>query len=224
MPAPEPRPLLLVDVDGVLSLFGPGVDPSTCTPALVEGIPHLLSRRAATLLARLAATYDCVWCTGWEDRADGHLPHLLGLPAGWPHLVFSDRPQDDAHWKLAAIDGRAEQIYGSKAARAVLMNLIVARPANVPGPVAASWNHATATCPGWHATLPEVTDWRPQMPAVPTTIAWAQHDRLLLAGRQAPRARRWLPEARHTILEGCGHVPMWDDPEQVARAILDGRA
>ena len=128
------------------------------------------------------------------------------------------------HAMARAIDGRAEQIYGSKAARAVLMNLIVARPANVPGPVAASWNHATATCPGWHATLPEVTDWRPQMPAVPTTIAWAQHDRLLLAGRQAPRARRWLPEARHTILEGCGHVPMWDDPEQVARAILDGRA
>jgi len=26
------------------------------------------------------------------------------------------------------------------------------------------------------------------------------------------------------ILEGCGHVPMWDDPEQVARAILDARA
>ena len=107
MGAPEPRPLLLVDVDGVLSLFGPGVDAGTCTPALVEGIPHLLSRRAAPLLTRLAATYECVWCTGWEDRADGHLPHLLNLPAGWPHLVFSGRPQDDAHWKLAAIDAHA---------------------------------------------------------------------------------------------------------------------
>ena len=106
MPAPE-RPLLLVDVDGVLSLFGPGVDRAQVTPALVEGIPHLLSRRAATLLARLAATYECVWCTGWEDRADGHLPHLLGLPAGWPHLVFDRRPQDAAHWKLAAIDALA---------------------------------------------------------------------------------------------------------------------
>jgi hypothetical protein len=106
MPAPE-RPLLLVDVDGVLSLFGPHVDRVQTTPALIEGIPHLLSRRAAVLLVRLAATYDCVWCTGWEDRADGHLPHLLGLPAGWPHLVFTDRPQDAAHWKLAAIDAHA---------------------------------------------------------------------------------------------------------------------
>jgi pimeloyl-ACP methyl ester carboxylesterase len=59
------------------------------------------------------------------------------------------------------------------------------------------------------------------MPACPTTIAWAEHDRLLLTGRQAPRARRWLPEARHVTLHGCGHVPTWDDPEQVARAILD---
>jgi hypothetical protein len=106
MPAPE-RPLLLVDVDGVLSLFGPHVDRVQTTPALIEGIPHLLSRRAAVLLVRLAATYDCVWCTGWEDRADGHLPHLLGLPAGWPHLVFTDRPQEAAHWKLAAIDAHA---------------------------------------------------------------------------------------------------------------------
>jgi hypothetical protein len=101
------RPLLLVDVDGVLSLFGPGVDREKCTPALVEGIPHWLSRRAAALLGRLAERYECVWCTGWEDRADGHLPHLLGLPAGWPHVVFRDRPEDAAHWKLRAIDAHA---------------------------------------------------------------------------------------------------------------------
>ena len=103
MPAPE-LPLLLVDVDGVLSLFGPGVDRAGCTPALVEGIPHFLSRDAGALLARLAARFECVWCTGWEDRADGHLPHLLGLPSGWAHITFPDRPEDAAHWKLRAID------------------------------------------------------------------------------------------------------------------------
>jgi hypothetical protein len=118
MPAPEAprrraeaaavrRPLLLVDVDGVLSLFGPGVDRSLCTPALVEGIPHLLSRPAAELLGELAERFECVWCTGWEDRADGHLPYLLGLPPGWPHVAFSDRPEIDAHWKLRAIDAYA---------------------------------------------------------------------------------------------------------------------
>ena len=101
MSAPEP-PLLLVDVDGVLSLFGPEVDREDCTPALVEGIPHFLSRRAAALLARLAGRFECVWCTGWEDRADWHLPQLLGLPPGWAHIAFADRPEDAAHWKLRA--------------------------------------------------------------------------------------------------------------------------
>ena len=101
------KPLLLVDVDGVLSLFGPEVDRDDCVPALVEGIPHFLSRSAAATLAGLAPRFECVWCTGWEDRADAHLPHLVGLPRGWRHLVFSGRPGDTAHWKLAAIDAFA---------------------------------------------------------------------------------------------------------------------
>ena len=78
-------------------------------------------------------------------------------------------------------------------------------------------NHCTAGAPGWRATLPAVTTWRPAMPSCPTTIAWGERDRLLLYGRQAPRARRWLPEARHVTLDGLGHVPTYDDPEQVAR-------
>ena len=104
---PSHRPLLLVDVDGVLSVFGPDVDHAACLPTLVEGIPHFLSRRAATLLARLAPHFECVWCTGWEDRAERHLPHLLGLAGGWEHIAFADRPEDDAHWKLRAIDAFA---------------------------------------------------------------------------------------------------------------------
>ena len=58
---------------------------------------------------------------------------------------------------------------------------------------------------------------------VPTTIAWGTRDGLLLPS-QALRARRVLPEARHVWLRGCGHVPMSDDPEQVARVLLEGSA
>jgi hypothetical protein len=101
------RPLLLVDVDGVLSLFGAGVEHAACVPALVEGIPHFLSRPAAERLARAAPRFECVWCTGWRDRAESHLPHLLGLPGGWAHLELSGIPEPGAHWKLAAIDAFA---------------------------------------------------------------------------------------------------------------------
>jgi hypothetical protein len=103
----DPRPLLLVDVDGVLSLFGPGTDRTGCVPALVEGIPHFLSPSAAAVLARIAPRFECVWCTGWRDRAERHLPHLLGLPGGWAHLELTGTPVPGAHWKLAAIDAFA---------------------------------------------------------------------------------------------------------------------
>jgi hypothetical protein len=83
----------------VLSLYGTGD-----VPALVDGIPHLLSRRAARVLAELAPHFECVWCTGWEDRADAHLPALLDLPRGWPHISF---PESREHWKLAGIDAYA---------------------------------------------------------------------------------------------------------------------
>jgi hypothetical protein len=102
-------PLLLLDVDGVLSLFGfaaherpPG------RLALIDGLPHHLSIEGGRLAAQLADTFELVWCTGWEDRADDHLPAALGLPRGLHHLSFDALPGDGSrHWKLEAIDAFA---------------------------------------------------------------------------------------------------------------------
>jgi pimeloyl-ACP methyl ester carboxylesterase len=58
---------------------------------------------------------------------------------------------------------------------------------------------------------------------VPVTIAWSTKDRIL-PYREAARARRVLPDARHVDLPDCGHVPMSDDPDLVARVILDTAA
>jgi len=99
------KPLLLVDVDGVISLFG--FTPDTCPPGSwhrIDGVAHLLSGEAAAHLLDLMSVYDLVWCTGWEERADEHLPVLLGLPR-LPWLSFDRNPgKGNAHWKLAAID------------------------------------------------------------------------------------------------------------------------
>jgi pimeloyl-ACP methyl ester carboxylesterase len=51
------------------------------------------------------------------------------------------------------------------------------------------------------------------------TIAWGAKDRLLIGG-QARRAQRLLPAARHIRLPASGHVPMSDNPAQVADLIL----
>lgn len=56
---------------------------------------------------------------------------------------------------------------------------------------------------------------------VPVTIAWAENDHLL-PPRQALWASHLIPNARSLLLHGCGHVPTYDDPEQVARVLLDG--
>jgi hypothetical protein len=102
------RPLLLVDVDGVISLFG--FDPKTPPPGsflLVDGIPHLISQAAGEHLRALTPAYELAWCTGWEEKADEYLPPLLGLKDPLPHLVFDPPGENDEHWKLAAINAYA---------------------------------------------------------------------------------------------------------------------
>jgi hypothetical protein len=103
------KPLLLVDVDGVISLFG---FTQHARPAgrfaMVDGIAHFLSATAGEHLRLLADAFEPVWCTGWEEKANEYLPHALGLPGPWPHLSFDRNPgRDRAHWKLDAIDAYA---------------------------------------------------------------------------------------------------------------------
>jgi hypothetical protein len=103
------RPLLLVDVDGVISLWG---FERSAAPAgaflTVDGMLHFLSATAGAHLLRLAETFELVWCTGWEERANEYLPSALGLPGPLPFLSFDRNPgRGHAHWKLAAIEAHA---------------------------------------------------------------------------------------------------------------------
>jgi HAD domain in Swiss Army Knife RNA repair proteins len=107
----EDRPLLLVDIDGVISLFAfeAGAQPDGSFHS-IDGIPHFLSSSAAQHLLALAPVFDLVWASGWEEKANEYLPHLLGLPA-LPHLSFDRRARGtrrtNAHWKLESIDAYA---------------------------------------------------------------------------------------------------------------------
>jgi hypothetical protein len=104
------KPLLFVDIDGVLSLWGFGMDgwPNDGAWHQIDGISHFLSARAARNLLALCTLFDPVWCSGWEEKADEYLPRLLGLPR-FPHLSFQRNPgRELAHWKLDAIESYAE--------------------------------------------------------------------------------------------------------------------
>jgi hypothetical protein len=109
MDAANARPLLLVDVDGVISLFG---FPLQARPPgrfeMVDGIAHFLSATAGEHLRLLADAFEPVWCTGWEEKANEYLPRALGLDGPWPYLSFERATgpgmSTQGHWKLAAID------------------------------------------------------------------------------------------------------------------------
>jgi hypothetical protein len=113
-PADAGQPVLYVDVDGVISLwdFDPNSRPDGAF-ASVDGIPHFLSAEAGAHLHALRDTFELVWCTGWEEKADEHLPHALGLPSlkGLEHLSFDRDTRAGTsvpgHWKLAAVDAHA---------------------------------------------------------------------------------------------------------------------
>ena len=96
-----------MDVDGVVSLFGFD-GPLDQVPGkfhLIDGVAHCIAHGVAERLVRLADHFELVWATGWEERANDHLPLLLGLPGELPALTFGGRARfGTAHWKLEALD------------------------------------------------------------------------------------------------------------------------
>lgn len=101
---------------------------------------------------------------------------------------------------------------------------LTSRPWRMPADAALAGARNLAASRGFDPTLEAMETWRfrdGDAIGCPVTIAWAQWDMLLIP-RQAERARRALPRARHVTLTGCGHVPTWDDPPQVARVLLEG--
>jgi hypothetical protein len=101
------KPILFVDVDGVLSLFGFSAARELPGPFhWIDGVAHCIPPESGKLLVRLAARFELVWATGWEEKANEYLPGILELP--WrelPCLTFDGRAVfGSSHWKLDAID------------------------------------------------------------------------------------------------------------------------
>lgn len=123
------------------------------------------------------------------------------------------------------IANRAESLLRPPAMRKVAFGQVVQHPERIPEAAIGPSVRALAFSPWFGPTLKAITT-GPQFTggeqiAIPTTVAWGEHDRLLLP-RQAGRAAAAIPSARMLTLTGCGHVPFYDDPDQVARVLLEG--
>jgi hypothetical protein len=99
------KPILAVDVDGVISLFGFEEPParSLARFQLVDGMVHCISLVAGDRLNRLGEHFELVWATGWEEKANFYLPDLLGIPE-LPFVSFDGAARfGSAHWKLGPL-------------------------------------------------------------------------------------------------------------------------
>jgi HAD domain in Swiss Army Knife RNA repair proteins len=108
--ADDLRPLLLVDVDGVVCPYADELaDPAAHGLELttVGYARAWFSDRIAERLQRLGASFQLVWCTAWEDQAAEFLAPLLGMP-GLPVIHFDEPAMDEhGHWKWPAIEAFA---------------------------------------------------------------------------------------------------------------------
>ncbi|OQZ93303.1 alpha/beta fold hydrolase [Mycolicibacter algericus] len=110
-------------------------------------------------------------------------------------------------------------------ARRMMGVVVSAHPDRIPADeFVADLNGMRRAVPAMKKIFPAAEVFHREIPAdIPVTVAWAARDRILLP-YQARIAERRLPQARHIRLSGCGHVPMADNPELVARVLLEGSA
>ena len=170
---------------------------------------------------------------GWlafELAKRGRVRSATGLsPAGFQSRAesrFSYSSLWLARRASRMIDGRTDQLLGVPGAVKLGFGQLSVHPERIPPDALAGDVHALAQAPWFDATLVAITNAAftgGEEIQVPVTVAWGAQDRLLLP-RQAERAGRAIPSARVLMMEGCGHVPFHDDPDQVARVLLEASA
>ena len=219
------RELIALDLPG----FGASPMPAPGTPPGVASLTRLVGEFLDELGVQQphVAGNSLGGLVALELAKQGRVRSVTGLsPAGF----YNDREAAYARLSLKItvrtarlLAPRADRLTASPLVRTLTFSQVVAKPRLLGAADAAASVRALAEAPWFDDTLPVIADERfagGEAIQVPVTIAWGVKDRLLLP-RQARRAVRMIPGARLVMLTGCGHVPTYDDPEQVTRVLLD---
>jgi pimeloyl-ACP methyl ester carboxylesterase len=211
----------------VIAVDLPGFGHSPALPAEIVPTPEALATVVAAFLDDLGIETAHIAGNslgGWvalELAKAGRTRSVVGLcPAGlWrAPILAADAPvvRGRAHRLARRLRPLIPVALLSRHVRRVVLSPFVAHPDAVP--YRAAWrmvrSYARATAYDATSTAMRQNHFHGgDAITVPVTLAFGDHDRLVRPARVSIRG------ARTVVLEGCGHIPMWDAPDVVARLI-----
>jgi pimeloyl-ACP methyl ester carboxylesterase len=129
------------------------------------------------------------------------------------------------HRVLGVLGPRAESLTRRPRLRALLLRDLAAHPERIPPRAAAEFIDGAWRCSAYLDLVDGIVRDGPPRSFegidCPVRLVWGTRDRVLPVERYSDRLRRLVPAAEFVTLDGLGHVPMSDDPDLVARTILD---
>jgi pimeloyl-ACP methyl ester carboxylesterase len=199
------------------------------SPPLEDGTPATaaaLAEPVAALLEELEIARPHVagnslgaW-VGLEMAKRGQVASVLGISVAGLWRGALGPPRRDVHGMGQRLRPLVSVLLRSESWRRRLLATTMARPELVPtqeardvvmnyigAPGYRAANEAMRAAPFEHEGLIDV----------PVTFVWGEKDRLV----RPPSRSRMPPGARSLTAPGWGHTPTWDDPDGVARLILE---
>ena len=216
---------LLAEQRDVIAIDMPGFGGSDAFPDDREPTPRALAGEIAGFLTSRGVDRPHVAGNslgGWvalELAAAGEARSVTAIsPAGlWPRAL-GPRPSVARGAARAAAPFLAV-VLATERGRQMALAGTMAHPERVPVADAVRLVRAYAAAPGYDAANAAMRSGRftglAEIP-VPVTLVWPQRDRLIGRPSRLPAA------VRNIEIPDAGHVPMWDQPDAVAAALLGG--
>jgi pimeloyl-ACP methyl ester carboxylesterase len=222
----EPVLDLLVAQRDVIAVDMPGFGGSDPLPDDVEHSPAAMGLAIVAHLEslgverpHLAGNSLGAW-VALEIAADNHAASVCAIsPAGLWREPLGPR-SFDARARGRRLRPLVLAALRTRRGRRALMRTTVARPDALSGAEAVRWVSAWLDAPAYedaNLMMRTLTFDRADEVDVPVTIAWGSADRLV----RPPRPERMPVQTRYLVAEGWGHTPTRDDPEGVARLLLE---
>lgn len=212
-------PDLAADYDCVaVDMPGFGGSPELTAPATARAIAASIADTLDALRIETAHVAG-ISLGGWvalELGKTGRARSVTAIcPAGlWPRPLGQRR--NAARQAARALRPLLPLVVRSRRLRTLAFTGTMVQPSAITAADALTRIRAYADSPGFDsanaAMRAAVFSGFEEIP-VPVTLAWGEHDRLVRPPAVAPAG------TSSVLLTGCGHVPTWDDPGQVARTI-----